>query len=145
MSAGVPPATDAADRLLAFETGGEHKGVDAGALASRIHAKLRLHLAPVIGDMGFDALFARAVKLAKPDMPALRDVDTSSDANTAVEQLCATLRQAVPGEGQGAVSAVVSTFVNLLSTFIGEGLTWKLLRNAWPEALPTEPPSGEKP
>jgi hypothetical protein len=43
------------------------------------------------------------------------------------------------------LTALIVSFVKLLSTFIGEGLAWRLLRNAWPEVLPDEPPSGEKP
>ena len=38
------------------------------------------------------------------------------------------------------MAALMATLVTTLCTFIGEGLTWQLLRNAWPN-LPNQPPS----
>ena len=135
---------DAVERLLAFEAGGELRAVEDGtAVAARVYGKLYQHLSPIIGESGFQALLARTVKLSKPAFPALREVDTMGPADAVLTQLCAALKKQAPSAIAGIVTALLVTFGGLLSTFIGEGLTWKLLHNAWPEALPNEPPSGE--
>jgi len=135
---------DAAERLLAFEVGGELRNVEDGtAAAARIYQKLNQRLSPIIGESGFEALFARTVKLTKPAVDGLEGIDTKGPADAVLNQLCPYLKKQAPAAITGIVMALIVTFVGLLSTFIGEGLTWKLLRNAWPEVLPNEPPSGE--
>ena len=127
----------AAERLLAFEAdGGERLGAEQGAAAAaRIHEKLHRQLATVVGEAGFVALFARAVKLSTRSFPGLGEIGT-------LERLCELLKIQTQAQNAAIVSALVSNFVNLLSTFIGKGLTLKLLHNAWPEVLPTRTPPG---
>jgi hypothetical protein len=137
---------DAAERLLAFEVGGELRNVaDGTAAAARIYEKLYQNLSPIVGEIGFEALFARTVNLTKRAFDGLQEIDTKVPADAVVRQLCVYLKRQTPATITELVTAQIVTFVGLLSTFIGEGLTWKLLRNAWPEALPNEPPSGENP
>jgi hypothetical protein len=137
---------DAAERLLAFEVGGELRNVEDGtAAAARIYEKLYQHLSPIVGESGFEALFARTVNLTKRAFEGVQEVDTKVPADAVLKQLCAYLEKQAPATITEIVTAQLVTFVGLLSTFIGEGLTWKLLRKAWPEALPNEAPSGENP
>jgi hypothetical protein len=137
---------DAAERLLAFEVGGELRNVEDGtAAAARIYEKLYRHLAPIVGEIGVEALFTRTVNLTKRAFHGLQEIDTKGPAEVVLRQLCDYLKRQTPATITEIVTAQIATFVGLLSTFIGEGLTWKLLRNAWPEALPNEPPSGENP
>jgi hypothetical protein len=124
-------------RLLALEAGGDLASIDnVVAVAVRIHAKLLHHVGPVIGETGFQALFDRTVKLTRPRFP---EMPHPSDG-AVLDPLCGWMRQQPPDVTAGAVTDLFDTFTGLLSTFIGEGLTWKLLCNAWPELSPTENP-----
>ncbi len=102
-------------------------------------------VAPVVGDAGFDALFARSLKKAKATLPALRDLNTTGPAPALLRQFFVHLEtQEVQAIEDTVIGATVG-FIKLLSTFIGEGLTWKLLLNAWPDVLPSEPPREDTP
>jgi hypothetical protein len=140
------PFAQAAERLIAFEAGGTiHNVENAIAVATRIHKELLQHLSPVIGENGFQVLFARTVRLTKPRFPGMHELPTDGPSEAVLEHLCAFLKKQAPTAVTDIVTALLFTFISLLSTFIGEGLTSRLLRNAWPEVLPTEPDSGETP
>jgi hypothetical protein len=136
----------AAERLLAFEASGNAlRAEPAPAVANRIQERLHRHLSPIVGETGFRVILARAVTLTRRAFPGLPKEVTGRSADDPFTQLCAHLKDEGPDANAAILTALIVNFVNLLSTFIGEGLTWRLLRNAWPEVLPTEPPSGEKP
>jgi hypothetical protein len=136
----------AAERLITFEAGSAiHNVENAIEVATRIHEKLLQHLAPVIGENGFQVLFARTVRLTKPRFPGMHEAPTNGPSEAFLDQLCACMKKQAPAAITDIVMALLFTFISLLSTFIGEGLTWRLLSNAWPEVLPTEPHSGEMP
>jgi hypothetical protein len=125
----------AAERLLVLEAGGAlHSAEDGILAAARIHSKLVAALSPIIGDAGFDALFARSLKLTRSRYAALRDVRTDSPVNLTFEQFCAALKHQPPPIITEILSGSIATFIGLLSTFIGAGLTLRLLSNVWPAA-----------
>jgi hypothetical protein len=106
----------------------------ASAAAAAYEALARV-LVPVIGEVGVDALTARAVHLAGHDLPRLLP---GSEPNGAVDQwseAIASLTRQTPAVAAEAVGTVLVTFVGLLGTFIGESLTTSLLRQAWPGAF----------
>lgn len=130
--------------LAAVEAGGRLRTSEqAVALAKQLHEKLVLHLAPVVGDAGMDALFARSVRKTKPDFPSLSELETGGPPQKVLAQLYEHLQKQKVAELEKIIVALMVAFIRLLSTFIGEGLTWKLVRQAWPECLPNEFPSGE--
>ncbi len=102
-------------------------------------------VSPVIGEAGFDALFARSLKKTKSAFPSLSGLETVGPPRRVLSHLCENLKKQEVALLEGMVVALMSTFIDLLSTFIGERLTWRLLRNAWPDALPKEPPLGRTP
>ena len=132
-------------RLVAVESAGKlHSPSDAATIAKELHRKLGDHLSPIIGSAGFEALFARSVKKLQPAFSCLAPLETTG-GESALGPLCAAVEdQTAPVANEIIVTLMVS-FVTLLSTFIGEGLTWRLLSDVWPEVLPSEPPSGKTP
>lgn len=90
----------------------------------RVFERLRVALARFAGSDGFASLVRRALALARADEPALRQV--SSTANGSLEGL--------EQNAGDAVIAIVAHFLGLLVTFIGEPLTLRLVRDAWPDA-----------
>lgn len=113
-----------AHRLLALE--GRLQSATDGPVdeAVRVLERLRIALARFAGPDGFTSLLRRALTLARIDHPALQQVSVKADGSLAgLEQL--------PGD---AAIAIIAQLLGLLVTFIGESLTLRLVRDAWPDA-----------
>lgn len=115
-----------AKRVLAYEA----HSIDAAAptAAARVYDKLHAHLQPLVGTAGVELLLVRSARLAGGELEGL--------ASAAMLHGAAALRArlATPKPEIGAESAIslFATFLNLISTFVGERLTLQLLRRAWP-------------
>jgi hypothetical protein len=141
-------------RQLALKVLAEHAGTAAGAeavaaAAQRTYDHLAHVLAPLIGQVGVDALTARALHLAHRQYPQLaqtRDGNSSctegmpetpppEQRDTPFAQFIFYLERQDPAIATEAAGAVIATLTGLLVTFIGEPLTSRLLRKAWPDAF----------
>ncbi len=87
-------------------------------------------LVPLIGDVGLKALSARALHLAQRAFPAPPTPDQPPPSFET------WLAQLDPSEVTAAATLMLSALGSLLGTFIGESLTIRLLRKAWPEGFP---------
>ena len=99
-------------------------------------------LAPIIGDGGFSALRSRALQLAQREHPPNRAAEGSSAKKMPVD-LETWLQQFEPDLAIEAASAMFSAFAALLQNLIGDRLTMRFLRKAWPEGFP--PPESKEP
>jgi len=145
---------NAALRQLALKVLAQHAGPAAGAEALAIAARrayddLARVSAPLIGQVGVEALTGRAVHLAQREYPWLVDTREGTPARTertpgtpppehaegpfAPVKTC--LERQDPAVAVECVGAVLATFTGLLVMFIGEPLTAGLLRKAWPAAF----------
>src|SRR6185369_2629253 len=89
------------------------------------------------GAEGFASLLRRALVLASEEEPALQSVKVGAGGRLeGMEQLAAD-KVACPAGDEPAV-AVISHFLELLVTFIGEPLTLRLVREAWNDISPDE-------
>jgi len=68
---------DFADRLIAYETGGNNSSETKTPAACLVSEKLRPHLATLMGNVGFRALLSRALALANAEVPLTAAVRTS--------------------------------------------------------------------
>jgi UDP-N-acetylenolpyruvoylglucosamine reductase len=94
-----------------------------------VNEKLRIALIQVAGADGFTALLRRALALASVEAPALKNATVSADGRLEGLEQLATL----PGSVAGAAAvAITAHLLELLVTFIGEHLTLRLVRQAWP-------------
>jgi hypothetical protein len=129
-----PAQMERARRLLALEGAAGSAG-ECAAAAGRVYDKLHAYMAPLVGDAGFQLLFARSAK-PQGELAAFAEVSTR-EGSTKLRECLQALDPAV-----GTESAVVlfGTFLALIATFIGERLTTQVLRSAWPieEAAPKE-------
>ena len=73
----------------------------------------------------------RAMALAKADVPVLRDARVRPDGS--IEGLEAIALESVD-LGVEATTTLTVHLLALLVTFIGESLTLRLVRDAWPDA-----------
>jgi hypothetical protein len=98
--------------------------------AARICAKLRQPISQLAGAGGYSSLLSRAVSLAKAELPSLANVCVGHEGT--LEGINDFDQSDCDGASKAAV-LLVSHFLNLLITFIGEPLTVALLEDAWPD------------
>lgn len=132
----------AAPRQLALKVLAHRAGPDAGAeafaaAASRAYDDLASASAQLIGQVGIDALTARALHLAQQEYPWLVHERGSEQSEGPFEQVIVGLKRQNSAVASAAAGAVFATLAGLLITFIGESLTMQLLRRAWPDAFST--------
>lgn len=120
-----------ARRLLAIEAAGNSAADATVHEAVRVIAKLRVSLTRFAGDDGFTSLLRRALSLARADVPGLHTVTLKPDGS--LERLEALAAEA-GHDGAEAAGAIIAHLLGLLVTFIGEPLTLRLVRDAWPHA-----------
>jgi hypothetical protein len=117
-------------RLLAREAG---SGADAPCIAMaarRLCERFAKQLTPIIGDAGVSAICLRTLHLVQRQFPSLALIPAKNDGPFARVQ--ESLQALEPGVAADAAIEVLTTASNLLDSFIGEGLTTRLLRGAWP-------------
>jgi hypothetical protein len=136
----MTPLGNAALRQLALQVLAQHAGPGAtakalAAAARRAYDDLVRVAAPLIGQAGVDALTGRALHLAQREYPWLVHTREAEQAEGLFAQVTACLERQDPAVGIEGAGAVFAIFTGLLVTFIGEPLTARLLRKAWPDAF----------
>ena len=120
-------------RMLAREAG---TGASAPAIAAatrRLCERLAGQLAPLVGDAGVAAICARSLHLTQRNVPGVAAVHASDQSEGPFVLLQRSLEQQEPAAATEAAVALLATVSELLTSFIGEGLTTRLLREAWPD------------
>ena len=130
--AGTPGA---GKTTLAQRAGSAAGAAALAAAAQHAYDDLAQVAAPLIGQVGVDSLTGRALHLAQREYPWLVDTREPEQAEGVFAQVIACLERQDPAVATEAAGAVLTTLTGLLVTFIGEPLTTRLLRKAWPEAF----------
>jgi hypothetical protein len=107
----------------------------AGALVT-IGDQFVSRLAPVIGERGLEVLFIRSVHLAGSAFPWHPVSGESGDRTALMETLKARLASCDTKTATEASCALLGSFVQLLSSLIGDSLTRRLLDPVWVRAVP---------
>jgi hypothetical protein len=131
----------AALRQLALNVLAERTGSAAGsevlaAATRRTYDDLARVSSLLIGQVGIDALAARAVHLAQQEHPWLADSSRPQRRNDPFAGVVVGVAGQDPAVATEGAAAVFAMLAGLLITFIGEPLTAGVLRKAWPEAFP---------
>ena len=127
-------------RQLALKALAQRAGSAAGAAAlaaaaQRAYDDLARVSAPLIGQVGVDALTGRALYLAQRKYPWLVATREPEQWKGPFAQIVFCLERQNPAVATEAAGAVLTILTGLLVTFIGEPLTARLLRKAWPDAF----------
>lgn len=95
--------------------------------------RLAVQLISVIGEGGFNSLYARALHLSKKTFPWLADCALPApDADASqFDALKTCLGEREFAEASQASIRVLITFIDILTVLIGEHLTTSILRSAW--------------
>jgi hypothetical protein len=120
-------------RMLARDAGA---GADAPAIAAaarRLCQRFAEQITPLIGDAGVAAICARSLHLTERNVRGLVPVRESAQGDAPFAFLQRSLEQQEPAAATEAAVALLATVSELLASFIGEGLTTRLLREAWPD------------
>jgi hypothetical protein len=118
-----PAAREMAHRLIAIERGGSLVAPEDRDFSCSVCEKLRRPLSRLVGSAGVSSLVRRALTLAKRESPALHEVEVLEDGSL----------KGLEGDALQASDILIAHLIQLLATFIGEGLTLRILRDAWPE------------
>ena len=120
-------------RLLAREAGMAADASATAAAARRLCEHFAHQLTPLIGDAGVAAIYARSLHLAQRQFPELAPVRPSDQGAGPWARLQSSLEEQEPAAATEVAVAVLATASELLASFIGESLTTRLLREAWPD------------
>jgi hypothetical protein len=129
------PLQQLALRVLAQHAGPAADAEALAAAARRAYDDLVRVSAPLIGQVGVDALIGRALHLAQREYPWLAQTRDPELRTGSIDQIIVCLEQQDPAVAIEAAGAVFGRLTGLLVTFIGEPLTMGLLRVAWPDAF----------
>jgi len=85
----------------------------------------------IVGEGGFDSLFARSIFLTRSTFPWLAAGPLSPQADQRFAGLKMSLEGQTPAQVSDANSLLLITFTDILAALIGEQLTTRILRSAW--------------
>jgi hypothetical protein len=121
-----------AQRLLDYEAVAGKNSEPTESAAFRVFAKLRRPLITLAGVAGFRSLLSRALTLARTEAPSLSAVQVAADGSLKGLDELASQADKQQARNEGAI--LIAQLIGLLLTFIGEGLTLRLVQDEWPEA-----------
>lgn len=120
--------------VLTRRAGSAADAVAVAAAARRAYDDLAVVVVPLIGQVGVEALTARASYLAQQQYSWGQTEEKQGVGPFGHVRLW--LERQDPAVAIEAAAEVLSTLGGLLVTFIGLSLTMRLLRKAWPDGFP---------
>ncbi len=130
--------------LVAAEGGSKEEPPADSASAARVFAKLSQRVARLITPVGSEALIRRAVHLSRSEFPFLATVQVGPSPAAVIDRLIEAAATTEVSQGSAGLVRVLATLVALLESFIGQDLTFRVLRDVWPElpalTTPHSPP-----
>jgi len=125
---------DLALGLLRREAAPNREAAGLALALERTCARLRGRLVPLIGRIGFAALFRRALHLAQAESPELAalTVDEAGEPSIAGARAFAAAHTDDPDLVEAALATLLAHFIALLDTFIGAALARRVIGEAWP-------------
>ncbi len=124
----TPKIRELAQRLLAYEAAGDNPSRTNMLAVFRVAEKLRCPLSRFAGIAGFRSLLARALTLAKAQVPGLSAVQIKADGS--LEGLSELGNQEQVAE---AGVMLIAQLLGLLVVFIGESWTLNFVLDGWPD------------
>ena len=93
--------------------------------------KLATQIISIVGEEGFNSLYARSVYLAQPTFPWLMASALPPQNDQRFTELKTVLENQAASQAREANSLLLLTFTGILAALIGEPLTARILRTAW--------------
>ena len=126
-----------AQQILSHEAGGSTEPDVLTQAIERAEMRIRSQLSELIGLSGYAALIARALRLAQDEIPALEHVTINIEKGglNGIHDFMEVAQAHVdyPRSAWAGLTAILAHVIGLLSTFIGEDLALRLIREGWPD------------
>lgn len=137
---GVMSSSASSPRPVIHQLLVDHAGPspDAAAFATaavHVYDQAAQELIPLIGELGVNALAARSVRLVQREFPWLTVTQGIGPEVSPLAQVRVDLERQASAVALTAAVALIFTFSELLSTFVGAPLTGRLLSKAWRAGL----------
>jgi hypothetical protein len=126
-----PQMRSIAERLIQYETPKKDSSETPDIAAVAVTERLRPHLATLMGNGGYRALLARALKLASAEVSWLRAVEVNADG--VIEGFEPLRDRFKPAEFHEGRVVLLAKLLGLLVAFIGPALTARLMGEIWPQ------------
>ncbi|MFC3111454.1 hypothetical protein ACFOFO_26525 [Undibacterium arcticum] len=99
--------------------------------AINLWEQMATQIISIVGEGGFNSLYARSVFLTQSTFPWLADgaLSPRTDHRFAALKIC--FEEQTPAQTSAANSLLMITFTDILTSLIGEQLTTNILRSAW--------------
>jgi hypothetical protein len=121
--------------LLVERAGPSPDAAAFAAAAAHIYDQAAQEIIPLIGERGVNALADRSLHLIRREFPWLTAKEEITPEVSPIAQVRLDLERQAPAVALSAGVALIATFSELLSTFVGAPLTQHLLSQAWRGAL----------
>jgi hypothetical protein len=121
-------------RMIDRRSGDEEHG-GAIAAARQAYDDLAVVLVPLVSQAGFDALIARALQLARREYPAEEWPANEAGETEQFAEVRFWLDHLNPRRSNDGAAAMFAELAAMLNTMIGESLTTRYLRKAWPDGF----------
>jgi hypothetical protein len=133
-----PKLRRASDQITSHFLSFSPNPADIAHAAASVFEPLVKTLSQLLGDVGSLALFRHSLRLTEERVPCFREMrDTQDDLLLQAAATC--LQRQPPDIAREAAGALLTSYVTLLATFIGERLIWQVLHDQWPEILTVHP------
>jgi hypothetical protein len=119
-------------RMLAREAGTNADTPHIAVAARRLSEELARELTPLIGDLGVASIYARSLHLAQRQCPGFVPVSASEQDEGPISRTQDVIKHQQSAVASEFAVVALTTTVQLLASFIGEGLIASLLRRTWP-------------
>ena len=128
MSRVRPEIRECAKRLLSQEAERNSPSEGKKSGLAGVCEKLNTHLVTLMGVGAYRALLSRGLVIAGEEVQWLGEIQVGSDGS--LEGIEALEKQKAPDEFATGAVVLISNFLELLATFIGEALMLHLVREA---------------
>ncbi len=127
----VPNLQQIARRMIVSRMGANPPSHEQASATVRVVETLVNNLSPLVGSIGSQAILGRSLTLTARAFPCYAAVRGAGQ--DLLNSVGACLRTQEPDVAMNATAALLTAYLELLSTFIGERLTVQLLQDAWPD------------
>lgn len=99
--------------------------------AVSLWAQMATQIISIVGEGGFDSLYARSLYLSQATFPWLAAGSTSAQTSSRFTNLKINFEGQTPALASEANCLLLITFTDILASLVGEPLTVRILDSAW--------------
>jgi hypothetical protein len=134
-----------ARRIMTCATAGRSAPEDVANAIETTFKQLEKVVSSMVGEIGFRALMVRALHLTRAASPKHRQLPSEHAVSFPSEGWKGSVEQTGASAAIESAAGLFENVLSLLGSFIGEDLTFRLIRRAWPDLDEggTDPSSGE--